>query len=131
MHFEYRQKLNHPEDFRVKYRFYSEEEGGRKTLPFQGYRSDFWYNRLGNQSVSQLFMIWPEFEDENGKVIIENDHEVPAQGTAKMWILDPSMRDFHRETISVGLEGFFMEGPRRVAECEVIEIVGLMDNPRA
>ena len=94
MHNPYSHKLKHSEDFRVKYRFYS-EEGGRKTLPFQGYRSDFWYNRLGNQSVSQIFMIWPEFEDEKGEVIIENDHEIPAEGTAKMCVLDPSMRDFH------------------------------------
>ena len=31
-------------NFKIKYRFYSEDEGGRKKLPYQGYRSDFFYN---------------------------------------------------------------------------------------
>jgi hypothetical protein len=46
-----------------------------------------------------------------------------------MWIVIPKMRQFHRDKIKVGLKGFFMEGSRRVAECEVIEILGLLTNP--
>ena len=37
----YEQRLGHPEDFKVKYRFYTKEQGGRASLPLQGIRSDF------------------------------------------------------------------------------------------
>jgi hypothetical protein len=43
MHQPYEEKLKHKADFRVKYCFYTEQEGGRKSLPYQGYRSDFGY----------------------------------------------------------------------------------------
>lgn len=33
-------------DFRVKYRFLTEKEGGRKTIPYQAYRSDFARNNF-------------------------------------------------------------------------------------
>ncbi|RAT97338.1 hypothetical protein [Brevibacillus sp. Leaf182] len=61
----YQEIRRHPADFRVKYRFYSENEGGRKVTPFQG----------------------------------------------------------------LGVLGYFMEGARKVAVVEVIEIVGLHSNP--
>ena len=44
MHQPLEQRLNYQADFRVKYRFFAVEEGGRKTLPYQGYRPAFWYN---------------------------------------------------------------------------------------
>lgn len=34
----YEEIRNHPADFRVKYRFYTREEGGRKKPVLQGYR---------------------------------------------------------------------------------------------
>jgi len=40
----YEEVRNHPPDFRVRYRFYSEEEGGRKNPVFQGLRCDFSYD---------------------------------------------------------------------------------------
>lgn len=40
----YEEIRSHPPDFRVKYRFYSKNQGGRKSTPFQGYRSDFAYD---------------------------------------------------------------------------------------
>jgi len=48
-----------------------------------------------------------------------------------MWIANPTWRNYHKEKIKIGLKAFFMEGPRKVAECEVIEINGLMTNPTA
>ena len=36
IHKSYREQSGHQEDFKVKYKFRSEEEGGRKTLPIQG-----------------------------------------------------------------------------------------------
>jgi hypothetical protein len=41
-------RLKHSPDFRVQYRFYEAHEGGRATTPWQGYRSDFWYEGQPN-----------------------------------------------------------------------------------
>jgi len=121
-------KFNHPEDFRVRYRFYTAEEGGRKTLPIGAgnYRSDFWYLHPDN-TEDRIYMIHPEFEDPLGYLL--GDVEVAIQGTARMWILIEGYRPYHRKRIKVGTKGFFMEGGRRVAECEVIALVGLETNP--
>lgn len=127
-HIPYEQKLNHKADFRVRYRFYSENEGGRKKIPFQGYRSDFWYEHPDNSVVNQIFMIWPEFENTNQEVILDSS-SVSESGTALMWIINIKMRSYHLDKIAIGIKGYFMEGARRVAECEVIEILGLLENP--
>jgi len=127
MHEPYERKIGHPADFRVKYRFYTPEEGGRKTIPFQGYCSDLWYDNDGPSN--QIFMIWPEFEANDRDIILNNNASVPTQGTARMWILLPERRFYHAERIKVGLKCYFMEGGRKVAECEVIEILGLLTNP--
>jgi hypothetical protein len=128
-HIPYEQKLNHKADFRVSYRFYSEKEGGRKTIPFQGYRSDFWYVHPENTNANQLFMIWPEFENTSKEILLDNSSSVPESGTARMWIINPQMRSYHLDKITCGVKGYFMEGARKVGECEVIEILGLADNP--
>ncbi len=70
-------------------------------------------------------MIYPEFVDNNGNIIIEG--RVPRSGIAKMWILMPEMFEYHKAHIKVGQKGFFHEGPRKTGDCEIIEIVGLMD----
>ena len=128
MHTPYQERLGHPADFRVKYRFYSAEEGGRKTIPHQRYRSDFWYSHPDHKA-NELFMIWPEFENDRGEIILEDNKSVPAQGKARMWIIVPQRRVYHFDKIRIGLKGYFMEGPKKVAECEVIEIIGLQTNP--
>lgn len=97
-------------------------------LPHQGYRSDFWYD-YKKHTPAHLFMIWPEFEDDEGNVITEDDKPVPASGTARMWIIGASIREYHKNKIQEGLKGYFMEGARRVAECEVVELLGLPTNP--
>ncbi len=124
----YEQKLHRPPDFRVKYRFYTEEEGGRKTMPYQGYRCDFWYYHELQPNPHSIYMIWPEFEDTNGKIITDTTQPISRTGTASMLIIMPPMRALHRERITPGLTGYFMEG-RRIAECTVIEILGLKTNP--
>lgn len=131
MHQPYDIKLGHQPDFKVRYRFYTEAEGGRKSVPFQGYRSDFWYFHEEHPNPNSIYMIWPEFEDEYGKVIIQSDSPVPQEGIARMWVIMPPMRPFHKDKITTGLKGFFMEGSRKVAECEVIEIIDLKTNPVA
>lgn len=123
-HISYEQIRNRECDFIVKYRFFSTEEGGRKTgNPSQGYRSDFMYS--GHENIKQLWMIWPEFLDEEQNVILDKSVRIPSSGKAKMWIINETLKDLHRERIKIGLKAFFVEGPHKVAECEVIETVAL------
>lgn len=125
----YESRRGHVQDFDVRYRFYSTEEGGRKSLPFQGYRCDFLYENE-DPKVDSLYMIHPEFEDEHGALMLDIDRPVNREGTARMWILIPEMRGkVHRNRIKTGTKGFFMEGSRRVGEVEVTRVVGLMTNP--
>ncbi|NGZ76628.1 hypothetical protein [Saccharibacillus alkalitolerans] len=124
----YEARRGHPHDFRVRYRFYTEEEGGRRSLPYQGYRSDFAYD---GDDISQtgIYAIHPEFEDADGEVWRDDEGPVSREGTARMWILFPAMRrEVHAKRIAVGIKGFFMEGSRRVGEMEAIEICGLAEN---
>lgn len=124
-HQPYIERLNRPPDFLVDYRFLTEEEGGRQSgPPRQGYRSDFWYEH-DNQKPNQIFMIWPEFIDQQGNIVTRTDQPVSTSGRAQMWIVNNEMREFHQMRIRIGLEGFFMEGGRRVAICHVTEIIGL------
>jgi hypothetical protein len=76
-----------------------------------------------------MFMIWPEFENPEGKIILENDCAVPQIGTARMWIIIPERRPYHYGHIKEGLLGYFREGSMRTAECRIIEILGLLSNP--
>lgn len=124
-HQPYEEKLNRPPDFVVDYHFLTKEEGGRRSgPPTQGYRSDFWYKHE-NQKPNQIFMIWPEFLDAQGNLVRTTDKAVARTGKAQMWVVNDEMKEFHQGKIKVGLEGFFMEGGRRVAKCKVTEIVGL------
>jgi hypothetical protein len=46
-----------------------------------------------------------------------------------MWIINDEKRIYHRDKIQVGMKGYFREGSRTTAVCEVIEIIGLLTNP--
>ena len=123
-HISYEQIRKRPCDFLVKYRFFTEEEGGRKTgPPSQGYRSDFMYAG-DNPKTDRIFMIHPEFLDEDNNIILDKSHR-QWTGRAKMWILNLDFIPIHKTRLKIGTKGFFMEGPYKIAECEVIEIVGL------
>ncbi len=55
---------------------------------------------------------------------------VPYNGLAHMFILNPDMRaQVHRHRIAVGVKGYFVEGPKCVAECEVTKLIGLAEPP--
>jgi hypothetical protein len=112
----------------VRYRFYTKDEGGRERMPYQGYRSDFWYEHEAHAKNS-VFMIWPEFENENGEVILDSSLPINSAGTARMLIINAETRSYHLGKITTGMTGYFMEGNRRVAKCEVIEILDLHINP--
>lgn len=124
LHIPYEELLGHPEDFRVKYKFYSKDEGGHENIPHQGIRTDFWYE--SEHIMDGLFMIWPEFEDRSGKLI--KTGAVLNEGIARMWIYSNELRPYHQERLKLGTIGYFMEGSRRTAKCEVINIVGLFTN---
>ncbi len=69
-------------------------------------------------------MIHPEFIDDSNQVILDMTYK-SWTGKANMWILNSDFRQYHKERIKIGTKGFFMEGPNKTAECEVIEIIGL------
>lgn len=123
----YEKRRNRTHDFEVSYRFLDVSEGGRKTgMPFQGYRSDFLYE--GDDPVKDgIWVIWPEFEDERRNVMLEEAVPVPQKGTARMWILSDDMRSHHIQNIKVGAKGYFVEGPKVVAECTVTKVNALSD----
>lgn len=127
IHESYEKRLKHNADFRVKYKFRSPEEGGRKTgEPHQGIRSDF---SIIGEEENKMYMIWPEFEDTEGNLIFYNDRPVPNSGTARMWIINNEMRPFHYDKIKIGMKGNFREGATFSADCEVIELLDLKINP--
>jgi hypothetical protein len=111
-------------DFRVRYRFLSEAEGGRKQLPFQHIRSDFLYGGDDPQKEG-IWCIWPEFLAPDGTVLPEDGRSVPGEGLADMYILNTELRKEHAERIRVGTKGYFVEGPRKTAVCEVVAVEGL------
>ena len=125
----YEDRSGHPPDFEVSYSFYSEAEGGRRTgPPMQHYRCDWAYDG-DDVSETGIYMIWPEFLFPNGEVVPEGE-TLDASGKATMWIAVPKMRaEVHRERISIGVRGFFMEGSKRVAKAVVTRVIGLHSNP--
>ena len=106
-------------DFKVKYRFKSYEDGGRQNPAHQGIRCDFWYYHEDNPEDG-VFMIWPLFEDENGKLI--DSGVVLKEGVARMKIVNDKMIEYHSTKLKIGIKGYFMEGLRKTAYCEVIEL---------
>ncbi|MBD2714876.1 hypothetical protein KBK19_07510 [Microvirga sp. STR05] len=112
-------------DFRVSYSLYSAEEGGRKTPAYQHIRWDFRYD---DESIStRTFHIWPEILHPDGTLLL-NEH-VPAHGLADMFVVFPGSRAYHQQHIRLGVRGYFVEGARRVAVCEVIAVLHLHTNP--
>jgi hypothetical protein len=125
-HTPYEDRIKRKPDFRVKYRLYSPEEGGRYSLPYQGIRSDFWYEHPDHKINRQsLFVIWPEFENEKEEVITDKSVPVLQSGTARMWIINDQFIPYHKGKIKLGTKGFFKEGSRSTGECEVIELISL------
>lgn len=108
--------------FEVSYRFLTVEEGGRTAPPHQHTRWDFLYE--GDDPVADgIWMIWPEFLAVDGSVLPEG--EVPSTGRALMYIVNLDNEQYHRERISIGTKGSFVEGPKAVAVCEVVATHGI------
>jgi hypothetical protein len=78
-------------DFEVKYRFFTAEEGGRKTgPPYQTYRSDWLYE--GDNVSDGIYMIWPIFLDDKGN-FLDTETQVPFEGTAQMFIVNDELQN--------------------------------------
>lgn len=111
-------------DFLISYKFYSESDGGRKQLPSQGYRSDWTYK---DDDGLHLYRIWPRFLDCDG-----NEHcsyqVIDSTGLANMYIVSGELAEsVHQGRVEVGVQGYLMEGSRRVAEAEIIELLNIND----
>lgn len=119
----YRERRSTGPDFRVRYRLLSEGEGGRQTLPFLHIRSDFLYEG-DDPLVVGIWCIWPEFVSANGAVF-PDDQRVPAEGLADMYIVNDAMRAQHASRIQLGTRGYFVEGPKKTATCEVVAVLSL------
>jgi hypothetical protein len=105
-----------PPLFRVRYRFLSQEEGGRASLPNQGWRAAFQYE---GQPLVPYYEVWPLFETANGETLPELA-SVPAEGTAQMYVLHKEGIPFHRKMAQPGARCIFVEGNRPVANATVI-----------
>jgi hypothetical protein len=123
-HAPYETLLGRRPDFRVRYKFFSPNRAGTTFDLFQGVRPDFWYDHPEHHK-DNLFIIWPEFEDERGKIIDKNN-SVSETGTARMWIIDEKLISYHRGKIAIGTKGYFREGGHSYAECEVIELINIL-----
>jgi hypothetical protein len=118
----YSERTGRQPDFEVRYRFLGQSEGGRSSPPRQHVRWDFMYEG-DNPLTDGINMVWPEFISPSGSVLPEG--EVPVEGKALMFVVNPERRQFHKQRVRVGVQGFFMEGARKVAQCEVTQVLGL------
>lgn len=112
-------------DFEAVIRIFREDEGGRKSAPFNGIRWDL--NYADELPVVALYMIWPDFMDEV-RQSLPTDKALPIDDRlpARMYVVIDEMRaQVHRSRIRIGTRFFCCEGSRRVAEGEVIRITGL------
>jgi hypothetical protein len=77
-----------------------------------------------------VFMIHHQFTDSFGNIISSDNFPVPIEGTARLWILSPEMRNtVHRDRLRVGTKYFIMEGSRKVGVGIITAIIGLYTNP--
>jgi hypothetical protein len=112
-------------DFEAAIRIFREDEGGRKSAPFNGIRWDL--NYAEEPPTGGLYMIWPDFIDEH-RQSLPTDKVLPIDRRlrARMFIVVDDMRaQIHRSRIQVGTQFFCCEGQHRIAEGEVIKITGL------
>ncbi|MEH6343460.1 MAG: hypothetical protein V7785_00110 [Bermanella sp.] len=113
---------DHKDAFEAVITILTKSEGGRSCPPHNGIRWDFIYAE--NQPENTMYMIWPEFVDDNGDAL---DKGLFLEGTlkARMHIFSEDMVPLHAERISVGTKFYSVEGPKRVAYSIVTKITGL------
>lgn len=120
----YLERTGRRPDFRVRHEWLRAVEGAWQ--PVQHMRCDFSYDG-DNTHRDGVYMIWPEFEDDDGTPIPEGS-PIPMTGCASMWIVSPELRaQVHRKKAQVGRKAYIVAGGTRLARAEIIELVGLFD----
>jgi hypothetical protein len=122
-HKSYCEVLERVPDFRVRYQFLPQNTTTSFPL-YQGSRFDFRYPNDGDLKNSN-YIIWPEFEDEGGFTILDKWLPIDTSGTAKMWIVNQNLINYHRQYIKLGTVGYMTSGSNDIAKCEVIELINL------
>lgn len=115
------------DDFEASIRIFSAEEGGRMSPPFNGIRWDFCYSE--DSASKGLWMIWPDFFDENGGSL-PTDEPLPigVNLAARMTIFADQLRsEVHQKRLVVGSTFYCHEGGKRVAFGAVTRITGLFN----
>ena len=117
-------------DFRVKYKCCKTDATGLHAPVKQGIRSDWVYaedfpETIHQPSGQKMFsMIWPIFVDENGLEYSQSEN-IPAEGFADMYIINPEMKSFHRRLLRIGTKGMLVRGSYILANTEVVDILYL------
>lgn len=101
-------------DFQVEY-FLDRSPELEMVIVTQGIRCDFRYE---GEMVN--YMIYPEFLDVNGLVILDKKTEVPKFGVANMWIFGD--KSLHTHKLSIGVKGCWVVGSFILARVTVIKI---------
>jgi hypothetical protein len=110
-------------DFEAEIRFLSKEEGGRESLPFQGYRCDLKYKE---QEEKFVWMIWPAFLDEEGNELPQGQL-VKQKSKANMYIINQELRKtVHQGKIREGVLFHLGKGQKIVADGKVTRILNLL-----
>jgi len=117
---------NYP-DFIVSYRLVDPDclSGSRNV--HQGIRWNLIYEEDIVQK-QQVYMVFPEFIEQNGTVILDSAKPLDLDGYAGMWVLTNDMISFHLGRLRVGDKCYFVEGSKIMAECEVIQIGNLSND---
>jgi hypothetical protein len=113
-------------DFLVEYRFYTPDEGGRQSRPFQGYRSDLHYE---GEDINEdgIYRIWPEFLNRDGSVIKDGNIQIPEAGRTYVWMFSLNERwEYHARNARPGRKCWFIEVSRKVAEAKIVEQIALV-----
>jgi len=112
--------MNREPDFIVEYEWCTDTEVKR----YQGLRSDFRYEIEGKEDDFNC-MIWPEFLDEKGHIILDKDIEFKEQGYANMWVMLEEQRGVHKNRIKEGVDGYMVAGSAKIAKVKVIQVGSL------
>jgi hypothetical protein len=113
-------------DFRASISFLPEERSGRQQPPLQGiYRPDI---RYADDANTQTWMVWPLFLSAS-ETELENGATVPEHCNANFYIINENLRrEVHASRLKIGVQFDLVEGSKRVAVCEVTELLSLHDN---
>lgn len=125
-HIPYAESSGNLPDFEVEYEFYPDI----KAKFTQGARCDFLYE--GDHPYEDgVHMIWPEFLDDEGNVILDKAIQPKKKGQATMWIgMHESRVNFHRSRLKIGTKGYWVVGSKKLAKVTVTKILGLFENEK-